>query len=40
LSVTTGLPVICSSNPYKARICGQSVSAACGARSWIAAMAV
>ena len=29
LSVTTGLPVICSSSPYRARICGQSVSSAC-----------
>ena len=28
LSVTTGLPVIRSSSPYSARICGQSVSSA------------
>ena len=39
LSVTTGLPVIRSRRPYRARICDQSVSAARGARSWMAAIA-
>ena len=39
LRVTTGLPVIRSSSPYRARICGQSVSSARAARSWTAAIA-
>ena len=39
LTVTTGLPVMRSSSPYRERICGQSVSAAVGARSWIDAIA-
>ena len=38
-SVTMGLDWMRSSTPYRARICGQSVSAAVGASSWTAAIA-
>ena len=38
LSVTIGLPVIRSSTPYSARICGQSVCSAVTASSWTAAI--
>ncbi len=39
LRVTTGLSVIRSSSPYRARIWGHSVSSAVAARSCTAAMA-
>src|SRR6478672_8515866 len=39
LSVTTGPGDTCSRTPYRARICGQSVSAALGASSCTAAIA-
>jgi hypothetical protein len=35
----TGLSETCSSSSYRATICGQSVSAAADASSWIAAIA-
>ena len=39
LSVTIGLSDMRLRRPYKARICGQSVSSALAASSWIAAIA-